>query len=163
MIPAARIKKRRSNIITTEGVSTRMGPEWVISGVLAKSARPGRELGREAKVPREVVDRWLEVVREMGVRSIICLLDEDDLACYYEDVPGGLLDYYRQNAFGVAHLSIEDPEHHPEGWEALEKSLEQAWQVFQALPKPVLVHCSAGKTRSRKVAEYICKKFSSEV
>jgi len=134
-------------------------PEWVIPGVLAKSARPGRELGRDLKVPKSVVDNWIEKVKTMGIKSIICLLEEEQMEYFYEDLPGGLLSYYQENGLEVAHVSLPDPEKDPRSWEMLEKSLEKAWQVFQSLPKPVLVHCSAGKNRSEKVTKFICDHF----
>ncbi len=137
-----------------------MKPEWVIPGILAKSARPGRELGRDLKVPKPVVDSWIEKVKTMGIKSIICLLEKEQMEYFYEDLPRDLLSYYRENGFEVAHIPLSDPEKDPRGWKVLEKNLEKTWQAFQSLPKPVLVHCSAGKNRSERVAKFICDHFS---
>jgi hypothetical protein len=57
-------------------------PRWVIPGVLVRSARPGRPLGPYTNVPRDDVDKWLAMLQEMGVNSIICLLDDKHLCVY---------------------------------------------------------------------------------
>lgn len=136
-------------------------PQWVVKDKLAKSGRPGRELRADQGVPRAVVDEWIKKVQRMGVQSIICLLDDEHLHLY-NDLPAGLLDYYRQNGFAVVHLPVRDPAHHPEGQKTLEENLEKAWQAFQDLPGPVLVHCSAGIDRTGRVIEYIRSRLDEE-
>ncbi len=136
-------------------------PRWVIPGVLARAARPGRALGREVQVPRAVVDAWLAELREMGVRGIICLLEPTAFRLYPE-LPEGLPAYYREQGFAVAHLSLPDPARHPGGWEAVEAALEDIWHAFRELPKPVLVHCSAGRDRTGRAVAYICEKLEEK-
>lgn len=130
-------------------------PQWVIPGVLARSARPGRPLGPYTDVPRDDVDKWLAVLREMGVNSIICLLDDKHL-CLYNDLPKGLVEYYRASGFQTAHIMVRDP---VLGGKVTDSALEKTWEAFQALPKPVLVHCSAGRDRTGKAVEYLLKKL----
>jgi len=136
-------------------------PRWVIEGILARSARPGRDLGAHALVPKEKVDSWLAILRQMGIRSILCLLDEKHLQLY-PDLPGGLIAYYRQQGFQVAHLPIRDPAYYPRGWEELEENLALAWEMFKELPWPVLVHCSAGVDRTGRVVEYVLQRLEEE-
>lgn len=83
-------------------------PQWVIPGVLARSARPGRALGPYEEAPKEEVDSWLAVLRGMGILSIICLLDDKHL-CLYKDLPEGLVEYYRACGFHAAHIMVRDP------------------------------------------------------
>ncbi len=90
----------------------------------------------------------------MGIRSIICLLTEEQLG-FYGDVPGGLLEYYRQNGLKVSHIGITDPASKPKGWDELDRKLESIYNEFKAMCKPVLVHCSAGQDRTGKAVEYI--------
>ncbi|NPV93413.1 MAG: hypothetical protein HPY50_21875 [Firmicutes bacterium] len=130
--------------------------EWEIPDVLAASARPGREL--DAAVPRESVDRWLGEVQAMGIRSIICLLDKKHLVLY-DELPGGLVEYYRQRGFQAYNLAVRDPAHYPGGWEELEANLERIWDAYQGMMKPVLVHCSAGIDRTGRVVGYLTRRL----
>ena len=124
--------------------------EWVVPGVLARSQRPGYPVDRPA--PGSVAS-WAERVREMGVRGILCILDEPQLAHYDElglDV-GGLLDFYRSQGFAVSHVAADDHKLPP-----LSKAeLDQVWREFQQLNRPVLVHCSAGRDRTGAALQHI--------
>jgi protein tyrosine/serine phosphatase len=131
-------------------------PRWVIPGVLVRSARPGRPLGPYTNVPRDDVDKWLAMLQEMGVNSIICLLDDKHL-CLYSELPEGLVEYYRNAGFAVAHIMIRD---HVLGGTVTDAALEKTWNAFQELPKPVLVHCSAGRDRTGKAVDYLLKKLN---
>ena len=76
-------------------------PECVLPELLAKSSRPGYP--KKEGISKEVVDEWIEDVRAMGVRSIICFLSDHQLA-FYSDLPSGLIQYYRDAGFDVAHI-----------------------------------------------------------
>ena len=116
-------------------------PEWVLPELLAKSPRPGYP-GREG-TSKEVVDEWIEDVRAMGVRSIICFLSDHQLA-FYSDLPSGLIQYYRDAGFDVAHIPEDDYKSPPLSEEGVRESVA----AFERLEKPVLVHCSAGLART---------------
>ena len=116
-------------------------PEWVLPELLAKSPRPGYP-GREG-TSKEVVDEWIEDVRAMGVRSIICFLSNHQLA-FYSDLPSGLIQYYRDAGFDVAHIPEDDYKSPPLSEEGVRESVA----AFERLEKPVLVHCSAGLART---------------
>ena len=116
-------------------------PEWVLPELLAKSPRPGYP-GREG-TSKEVVDEWIENVRAMGVRSIICFLSDHQLA-FYSDLPSGLIQYYRDAGFDVAHIPEDDYKSPPLSEEGIRESVT----AFERLEKPVLVHCSAGLART---------------
>ena len=116
-------------------------PEWVLPELLAKSPRPGYP-GREG-TSKEVVDEWIENVRAMGVRSIICFLSDHQLA-FYSDLPSGLIQYYRDAGFDVAHIPEDDYKSPPLSEEGVRESVV----AFERLEEPVLVHCSAGLART---------------
>lgn len=71
--------------------------KWEIENQLARSWRPGHP---SRNVGRESVDLSIIAWKAAGIRSIICLLSESQLA-YYDAVPQGLLEAYRKAGFTV--------------------------------------------------------------
>ena len=130
--------------------------EWVREGLLARSPRPGYMPGAELAVPRAAVDEWIDEVRGRGIASILCLLDADQLPLYDRALPGGLLAYYADAGFAVAHIPTPDGRTRP----FTPEQLEQARDAFVRLPKPVLVHCSAGVDRTGRVVAHIMRKVN---
>ena len=136
---------------------------WVISHELACSQRPLRDhprFGCRSPLPPEAkseVVRWVSRIKDMGIRSIICLLEYDQLDRYYirgglNLHPDGLLGYYMQCGFYIRHFSIAD--YQRPAATLMDKVLEE----FDRLPKPVLIQCSASIDRTTHVVAYIAAK-----
>jgi hypothetical protein len=130
-------------------------PKWIRPGELAISTRPGYRPGAEFRVPREAVDAWTAGMQDAGIASIICLLADDQLPLYNRTLPGGLIGHYVELGFEVAHIPTADGQHDP----FTPAQLEAAWDAFQSLPKPVLVHCSAGFDRTGRVVRHILSRL----
>lgn len=131
--------------------------EWVIPGQLARSHRPGRTAEGDVQADPAAVDAWFRLAHACGIRSIICLLGQDQLGLY-GCLPQGLLNRYREEGFEVAHVEVEDAQ-----WPPLQPAhVKEVWRAFERLPKPVLVHCSAGLWRTGHAVEVILDRLGRE-
>ncbi len=142
---------------------------WVIPGKLACAHRPLRHHphfgGSRKDLPPDAgpeVRRWAGRMKTVGIQSIISLIHPKELR-HYDRLDLGaqdLIDFYRKSGFEVRHIPWEDPAHRPTSadysfQEELARIRAEALQAFDELPKPVLLHCSAGIDRSSPVAAYI--------
>jgi hypothetical protein len=144
---------------------------WVIPNRLACAHRPlrhhpvfgdsGRDLPSEAAP--EVL-KWVRRIKEdYGIQSIIPLISTREIRHYAQLDLGAedLIDLYRKN-FEVRHIPWEDPAHRlvksseaSRFKEELARVKADALRAYDELPKPVLIHCSAGIDRSSPVAAHI--------
>ncbi len=126
----------------------------------------GRDLPTEAT---SEVARWVDLIRDFGIHTIISLIHPKELRHYAHLDLGAedLIYFYRKSGFEVRHIPWEDPAHRPTSerftfQEELTRIREEALRAFDELPKPVLLHCSAGIDRSSPVAAYIWSKHEGE-
>ena len=125
---------------------------WVIPSNLARSSRPGYRREGGGPVSQDEVDEWLSQLRREDITAIICLLD-DELALY-SSLPCDLVSYYRQKGFAVEHVRVADYAEPPLRLD----QLGEVWQAYMRLPKPVLIHCSAGLDRTGLAVSHILSK-----
>ncbi|MHB8577554.1 MAG: tyrosine-protein phosphatase [Dehalococcoidia bacterium] len=131
---------------------------WIREGLLATGQRPGYRSGAERSVPRAAVERWVEEKRREGIASILCLLAEDQLPLYAQGLPQGLLHFYEESGFAVANIASADGQLEP----YTAAQFDAAWDAFQALPKPVLVHCSAGYDRTGRIVDELLRRLDEQ-
>ena len=120
---------------------------WVEENFLARSYRPC--YWDDPTTP--LVQVWLEAAGGMKIKSILCLLSKAELDEHYGSLGIDLLTLYREHGFAVGHVPVADYNEPPlsDG----EKKLLGA--TFKGLPKPCLVHCSAGVDRTGAAVQFI--------
>jgi protein tyrosine phosphatase (PTP) superfamily phosphohydrolase (DUF442 family) len=143
---------------------------WVIPGLLAGCHRPlrhNRLYGGSARTldaqAAPLAIAWADHMKKQGFKSIICLMSEEEVAFYenLELAATDLLDFYRNQGFVVTSIPWKDPAHvrsNPGALKAKEAEVcRQAIAAYDRLPKPVLLHCSAGVDRSSPVLAHIAE------
>ena len=103
-------------------------PTWVLPNVLARGQRPGYSIERGRQVPVADVEVWIANVRHFGIKSIICLLSDDQLPLY-DQIPGGLIAFYREKGFAVEHVPAEDHQNPPLTENHLQLAPESGWRA----------------------------------
>ena len=87
----------------------------------------------------------------MKIKSILCLLSEEQLDEFYGANGIQLLEHYRKQGFIVVHVPVADYQTPP----LSSADLVIIGKVHVELPKPWLIHCSAGIDRTGAVVEFI--------
>ncbi len=126
-------------------------PTWQVEGVVARAQRPGYPVDRPSL---NRIQAWADAVVGMGIKSVVCIVENNQLAHYYHlklDGDGGLLGYYRSLGLDVVHVPALDHKSPPLN----NDELDAVWEAFQRLEKPVLIHCNAGRDRTGAALEYI--------
>lgn len=147
---------------------------WIIPQALACAHRPLRHHphygGSRQLIPSEaetLILDWTEQIRLEGISSIISFMHDRDLQCYSELDLGGLnfIEFLKHEGFRVCYLPWEDPHHVRADSQATREKEEQMQQttleIYDRMPKPVLLQCSAGIDRSAPVAAHIWKAHQS--
>lgn len=127
--------------------------EWVAPLELARACAPASESDDDDL--KLGVDEWIGAVRRHGIRSVLCLLSERELA-WFENVPGGLLGRYRQRGLQAVSVPVV-PDRDPVLTEAERRAILTA---YEDLEKPLVVHCLFGQIRSGEAVRFLERRFS---
>ena len=122
--------------------------QWVLPMVLARSCRPCYNDDIPTKL---LVKKWLKEVAGMEIKSILCLLSQEQLDEFYGANGIQLLDIYRKRGFIVGHVPVPDYQMPP----LSSSDLAIIEKTLSKLPKPWLIHCSAGIDRTGAAVDFI--------
>lgn len=121
---------------------------WAEKSVLARSSRPGYP---DKNVSLNTLNETVAMWKTQGIKSIICLLSDNEIRMYYKNIDSDLIRFYKTKGFEVFHQSIEDYLNPPVSNDELIKIESE----YKRMTQPVMVHCGAGQDRTGRVVEYI--------
>ena len=124
---------------------------WRNKGVLAYSSRPGYP---NKSVPLSTLNASVTKWKELGIKSIICLLSDEEIETYYKSINYKLIEFYKENGFDVYHISVPDYKNPPLNDEEVNIVYEQ----YKNMQQPTLIHCGAGQDRTGRALEFISEK-----
>jgi atypical dual specificity phosphatase len=111
---------------------------WSASGVRASVTRGPSSVRPDPSEPREPpIEAWLGFMARQGVREVVCLLDDGDLASYRNP----LLHRYHREFLRVTHVPLESDA--LPALDAIERALAALWRAEEG-SAPAVVHCTAG-------------------
>lgn len=140
---------------------------WAIPGELAITQRPlrahpdpGFGASRQSlpEDARPAIDAWIDDLKSQGIRSVIVLTSDKELAHY--DAPtgrdGGLLQIYRDAGLEVLAKPADDPAHDVTAAAAFKAAVDDiaadVASELEQLRRPAVMQCSAAIDRSPPVA-----------
>ena len=124
--------------------------QWVLPGILARSCRP---CYNDDTVTVQLINKWLADVAGLKIKSIMCMLSQEQLDEFYGANDIQLLDLYREHGFIVGHVPVADYQMPP----LSSGDLAMIKKTLAKLPKPWLIHCSAGIDRTGAAVEFVQK------
>jgi len=123
--------------------------KWVIPVLLARSPRPG-----DNHLPSRIIDvqNWISEAKRMGIRSVICLLSDQELFECYSFAKIDLFQCIRKADIEVIHRPISEYSS-----SITRDVFNDIREQFIKLPKPCLVHCNAGIERTGQVVYHLVR------
>lgn len=122
--------------------------EWLPQIQVARASRPGQH--QSQRKIQAALDLWIRSVVASGFKSIVCLLSGQELALY-SHLDGGLLGQYERN--GIESVSIPIPIDRSPVLTGGDRA--EILDAFLKLPKPIVIHCSAGIVRSGAAVRFL--------
>jgi protein-tyrosine phosphatase len=137
---------------TKEIVDDKDTLNWAVKdGSIARSPRPGYP---NKVVSQETLNETINIWKAQGIKSIICLLSDEEINEYYEVIQYDLIGFYKKHGFEVYHTSIVDFQKPP----IEQEQLNSLYNNYMKTAKPVLIHCGAGEDRTGCLVGHILNK-----
>ena len=128
----------------------------IVPNILYQGARPGYYLPNRFKLNLHHIYNDVSFLQDQGIKSILCLLQEGEMQKYYNF---DLLQKYQDFKFAVYSYPVNDDKFMGSMKKETHFDLNHIWRIFEELPKPIYLHCSAGCMRSYYLAQKLYEKY----